>query len=157
MWCICPYSEHIMVKQVHQENWYVLSQLVIKAILTAMPLHYMRALKISKGVVKHMDRMRRAFLWKGHDTCRGINCLANWEIVCACKENGGMRIINLEVQNNALLTKWLWHIYHSPNGLWGAILQRLYGITEPTQLGTIATSSYFLKDLSSLLPFSAPR
>lgn len=126
---------------------------LVKAVLTAMPLHYMQALKIPKGIVRHIDRMRRSFLWKGKDTCRGINCLANWELVCARKENGDMGIIDLEIQNNALLTKWLWLIHHSPNGLWGSTLHRLYGITETSQLGTTATSSYFLKGLAGLLPF----
>lgn len=61
---------------------------LVKAVLLAMSLHYMQALRIPKGVIKHIDKMRRDFLWKGNSECKSINCLANWEIVCALKSNG---------------------------------------------------------------------
>lgn len=78
---------------------------LIKAVLLAMPLNYMQALKIPVGVIKHLDKMRQNFVWKGNDTCKGIYRLVNWDIVCASKLNGGLGIINLRLQNDALLTK----------------------------------------------------
>lgn len=48
---------------------------LVKAGLFAMPMHFMQALKVPVGVIKHIDKMRRKFLWKGNDTCKGINCL----------------------------------------------------------------------------------
>lgn len=64
-----------------------------------------------------------------------------------------MGVINLEHQNNALLTKWLWHINHNPEGLWLSTLRILHAITEASQLSSSAQSSYFFKDLTDLLPF----
>lgn len=80
---------------------------LVKAVLTALPLHYMQVIKIPKGVIKHIDRARRQFLWKGNQICRGIICLVDWKTVCGLKENGGLGILELTIQNNALLTKWL--------------------------------------------------
>lgn len=102
---------------------------LVKAIMSAMPLHYMQALKISVGIIKHIDRMRRNFLWKGNDPCKGINCLVNWDRVCALKINGGLGIIDLTCQNTALLTKWLWTIHKNPDGLWTSTVRDLHGIT----------------------------
>jgi hypothetical protein len=36
-----------------------------KAVLSAMPMYYMQVLHIPKGVIKHIDRLRRNFIWKG--------------------------------------------------------------------------------------------
>ena len=87
---------------------------LVKAVLSAMPLHYMQVLTIPKGVLKHLDKMRRDFLWKGNETCKGINCLVNWETVCTLAKNGGMGIIDLAIQNEALLIKWLWKLDNNP-------------------------------------------
>lgn len=55
---------------------------LLKSVLTALPLHYMQAMKLPKGVINHIDKARRSFLWKGNEACKGINCLVNWETVC---------------------------------------------------------------------------
>lgn len=80
---------------------------MVKAVLSAMLLHYMHAFKILVGVIKHIDKMRRRFLWKGNDMCKGINCLVNWEIVCTLKINRGLGIIDFSTQNDALMVKWI--------------------------------------------------
>jgi hypothetical protein len=48
-----------------------------KSVVTVIPLHYMQVLKLSRGVIKHIDRLRRGFLWKGTEQCMPINCLVN--------------------------------------------------------------------------------
>lgn len=48
---------------------------LVKVVLTALPLHFMQAIRIPKGVIKHIDQTRRAFLWKGNNPCKGIHCL----------------------------------------------------------------------------------
>lgn len=74
--------------------------------------------------------MRRRFLWKGNDTCKGINCLVNWKKVCALKENGGLGIIDLKCQNEALLSKWIWVIQSGKDGLWARTMRSLMGVVS---------------------------
>ncbi|XP_078174446.1 uncharacterized protein LOC144568092 [Carex rostrata] len=102
---------------------------LLKSVLTALPLHYIQAMKLPKCVINQIDRAHRSFLWKGNDTCKGINYLVNWPSVCALKKNGGMGILDLEVENDALLTKWLWKIDRDSRGVWAQTLTLLYGIT----------------------------
>lgn len=84
---------------------------LVKSVLTALPLHYMPVTRRPKWTIKQIDRSMRAFLWRGNETCMGINCLANWDKVCTLRANGGMGILNLNVQkNDALLLKWLWKL-----------------------------------------------
>lgn len=113
----------------------------------------MQALKVPKGVVEHIDKMRRSFLWKDDEACHGINCQVNWEKVCTRKRTEGLGIIDLICQNNALLTKWLWIINRQPEGLWASTLRNLYGITDASQVGSATQASFFLKDLAELMPF----
>ena len=108
---------------------------MVKAVLSAIPLHHMQAMKIPVGTIKHIDKMRRNFIWKGNDTCKGFNCLVNWEQVCALKVNGGMGIIDLTCQNAALLTKWIWAIVKKPDGLWASAVTELYGNSPNNILG----------------------
>lgn len=68
---------------------------LVKSVLSAMPLHYMQVFRIPKGVLKHVDRMRRNFLWRGNNPCKAINCLVNWDRICSLKINGGMGIMDL--------------------------------------------------------------
>jgi hypothetical protein len=42
--------------------------------------------------------------------------LANWNTVCSPKSQGGLGVLNLEIMNDVLMTKWLWNTENS-NGL----------------------------------------
>lgn len=57
---------------------------LVKTVLSAMPRRYMQALKVSKEVIIHIDKMRRNLLWKENDACKGINCLVNWDKLSMC-------------------------------------------------------------------------
>ena len=50
---------------------------LVKAVLSAIPIHFMQALRLPKGIIKHIDKMRRSFLWRGNNACKGIHCLVN--------------------------------------------------------------------------------
>lgn len=125
---------------------------IVKAVLTAIRLHHMQTIRLPKGVVQQIDRLRRKFLWKGNKTCRGIICLVNWERVCALKSNGGMGVINLSVQNETLLAKWLWKIVAQQEGHWPQIIQKLYGISNINQITDHKGESFFLDDIRTLVP-----
>lgn len=94
--------------------------------------------------------MRKSFLCKGNKTCRGINCLINWNKVCMLRQNGGMSIINIQIQNEALLAKWLWKAKQESNGYWSQTMLRMYGTLDPEQLGTDDSHCFFIKSLRSL-------
>lgn len=124
---------------------------LVKAILSAIPLYYMQALRMSKGIIRHIDRMRRSFLWKGTVVCKSINCLVNWERTCALKANGGLGVLELSHQNEALLVKW--SIRHRPEAQWAQTLRHMYNITRPKNISNSGDCSFFLKEISYLLRF----
>jgi hypothetical protein len=61
--------------------------------------------KLPKAVIKQIDKFRKNCLWRGTNLNGGSRPKAAWEMVCTSKEEGGLGIINLELQNQALLMK----------------------------------------------------
>jgi hypothetical protein len=51
--------------------------------------------------------------------------LTKWNIVCRPRDQGGLRIQNLEIQNHCLLSKWLFKLINE-EGLWQTILRKKY-------------------------------
>jgi len=81
---------------------------MVKVVLTAVPIYHLIALDLPKWVIKAIDKKRRGFLWKGHQQANGGNCLVAWEKVQRPLEYGGLGIHNLELLGYALKIRWLW-------------------------------------------------
>ena len=81
---------------------------MVKVVLTAVPIYLLTALDLPKWVIKAIDKKRRGFLWKGHQQANGGNCLVAWEKVQRPLEYGGLGIHNLELLGCALKIRWLW-------------------------------------------------
>lgn len=64
-----------------------------------------------------------------------------------------MGILDLQLQNNALLIKWLWKLNTDREGLWVKTLSSLYGISASNQLIGIEGLSFFLNSNKDLIPF----
>jgi hypothetical protein len=77
----------------------------------------MLTLVIPVGVLEVIDRARRHCLWRRKDKEK-INSLAAWDMVCKPKEKGGLGIINLKLQNAALLLKHLHKFYNNFDTPW---------------------------------------
>jgi hypothetical protein len=58
----------------------------------------------------------------------GGHCLVAWRTMTLPKENGGLNIIDIRLQNQCLLLKWLWVAIKEPDSLWCSTLTNL-GIT----------------------------
>ncbi|WVZ62477.1 hypothetical protein U9M48_012225 [Paspalum notatum var. saurae] len=51
--------------------------------------------------------------------------LAKWEILCQPKDQGGLRILDLDLQNRSLLSKWLFKLCNE-EGIWQQLLRNKY-------------------------------
>nr|XP_051222255.1 uncharacterized protein LOC127340554 [Lolium perenne] len=78
----------------------------------------MGALELPPGVTTALDRLRRAFLWAATDRVTGAKCLVAWEWVCRSKEEGGLGVRSLPVQNACLLTKLLHRLHCATDESW---------------------------------------
>lgn len=80
--------------------------ILVKAVLTNLPLHFLAVFQTPKWVVKRIEALRRDFFWKDGLTSPGKGCLVAWKSVCRSKKEGGLGILDMTLMNQALLVKW---------------------------------------------------
>lgn len=72
---------------------------LVNSVLDALPTYIMSAMELSVGIVNSLDTRRRAFLWVGEDKTSGSLCMVAWERCCQPKEQGGLGLKKLDLQN----------------------------------------------------------
>jgi hypothetical protein len=97
---------------------------LMNSYLTNVPLYKLSIYSAPKSVIRRIDIHRKNLLWQSGRDCKKIH-LANWEMVCTPKMQGGLGVLDLNCMNDALLAKWLWNIENS-NGLWQEIIRAKY-------------------------------
>lgn len=73
-------------KLLNRAGWLTL----VKSVLAAVPIYFLTVFPLKKWASKKIDRLRRAFLWRGTEEARGDYCLVNWKKVMLPKEMGGL-------------------------------------------------------------------
>ena len=97
---------------------------LLNSVLNSLPMFMMSFFEIPKGVLKNLDHFRSRFFWQGSSDKHKYR-LAKWDILCRPKDQGGLGILNLQLQNKCLLAKWLVNLLNT-NGIWQTILTNKY-------------------------------
>lgn len=84
---------------------------LVNSVITPSCLYAMCSIKLHKGVIDNIIRARKQCLWRGNDFSKKGGNLAAWSIVTLPKEKGGLGVLNLKLQNDALLLKHLHKFY----------------------------------------------
>jgi hypothetical protein len=96
----------------------------------------------------YIDRARRHCLWKRKDKDK-VNSLAAWDMVCRPKDKGPLGIINLKIQNKALLLKHLHKFYNNEDTPWVHLVRDAY-YHEAVPQATVLAGSFWWKNILSL-------
>jgi hypothetical protein len=91
---------------------------MVNAVLTAHSTFYMSNLKLPPTTYKQIDMFRKHCMWRGVDMNARKPPLAAWKLATRPKSNGGLAIINLSTQNDALLLKNLHKFYNRMDIPW---------------------------------------
>jgi hypothetical protein len=92
--------------------------IMVNSVLSALPTFYLGTLKIPVNVLHQIDKYCKHCLWDRGDINRKGGCLVPWKKACLPKAQGGLRIINLRIQNTALLLKHLHKFYNHADLPW---------------------------------------
>jgi hypothetical protein len=84
---------------------------MVNAVFSSLPTYFMCTLKLPKIVIKQIDKFRRHCLWRGADINAKKTISSCLESSLQTKSPGGLGVINLELQNKALLMKGLHKIF----------------------------------------------
>jgi hypothetical protein len=94
--------------------------LMVKSVLASLPISFMACLDIPITIKDQLVKYIRYCLWRKKNTevqSRGPALIA-WEKICRPKDQGGLGVLNLHIQNNALMLKNLHKFYNRLDVPW---------------------------------------
>jgi len=97
---------------------------LLNSVLSSLPMFMMSFFEIPKGVVKNLDHFRSRFFWQGSSDKHKYR-LAKCDILCRPKDQGGLGILDLQLQNKCLLSKWIINLLNI-EGMWQNLLSNKY-------------------------------
>ena len=96
----------------------------MKAIAVAMSIFSMNIFRLPKEVCDEINAVLAKFWWGAGDK-KGLHWYS-WDRVSVPKREGGLRFKDLEIFNQALLSKQVWRIMQHPHCLMARILKARY-------------------------------
>jgi hypothetical protein len=126
---------------------------LINSLLTSIASFSMCALQLHPKILELVEKIRRHCLWlkKGENGEKKSNSLASWDMVCQPKKKGGLGILNLKIQNQGLLLKYLHKFYNREDTPWVNLIWSTYYTNEIPHAASLC-GSFWWKDICKLMP-----
>jgi hypothetical protein len=83
-----------------------------------MPIFAMCTLKLLVTVINAIDHIRRDCLWRSNSETAHQNPLVAWDKMCCPRNRGGLGVLNLKIQNTALLFEYIHKFYGKEDIPW---------------------------------------
>ena len=101
---------------------------LVKSVLSSLPLFYMSYLEVPIAIKDQIIKYMRYCLWrkKTDDVQAKGQALVSWDKICRPKNQGGLGVLNLRIQNNALLLKNLDKFYNHQDIPWVHLIWETY-------------------------------
>ena len=98
---------------------------LVNSVLDSLLVYLMSSLQIPAATIELMDKKRRAFLWSADKNGKSspAACLVAWLKVCSPKEQGGLGIRDLGIQNICLLLKLIHRLHCPQSSAWASWVQ----------------------------------
>ena len=100
-------------------------EVLIKAVVQAIPTYSMSCFKLPKGLCEHINGIVRSFWW-GSKEGKRKPCWVAWDEMIKPKNWGGLGFRDIELFNLALLARQAWRILNDANSLSARILKAVY-------------------------------
>lgn len=124
--------------------------ILVKAVLTAIPIYLLFALDIPQWFIKAVDKWRRSFLWRGRKELNGGHCPVAWQQVTRPLHLGGLGVHDLQAMAWALRMRWLWMEKTQPDRPWGLLrvhipepARAMFAVSVATTLGDGRTTLFW--------------
>ena len=125
---------------------------LLNTAVTSLLIYAMCTLKFSPKLIEILDKIRRRCLWiKKTDQGEKSNSLAAWDLVCKPKDKGGLGVINLKIQNEALLSKFLHKFYNKLDIPWVQLTWDTYYVQRTPHVVELV-GSFWWRDILKLTP-----
>jgi hypothetical protein len=129
---------------------------LIKSILTALPIFQFSSLLAPQNVKAEMSRIIRRFLWEGGKTDNKKFHLISWDKIKQPRENGGLSIRDPMLVNLSMGAKILWNLVSGKNDWWKQAIKKKYLLGDRLrcldQINSLSRGSPVGKLLSASIP-----
>ncbi|KAJ4782173.1 RNA-directed DNA polymerase (reverse transcriptase)-related family protein [Rhynchospora pubera] len=98
---------------------------LIKSVLTSLPVYYMTTERIPKGLIDQMMSLMAKFFWGKTEKVRYLSFIS-WKKVCTKVEDGGLGVKNLHKFGEALFLKNVWALMEKQDKIWVDICRAKY-------------------------------
>jgi hypothetical protein len=112
----------------------------------------MCSIQLHPRILEHIEKIRRHCLWTKKNEVEEEKCqsLAAWDMFCKPKDSGGIGILNLKLQNQGLLLKYLHKFYNKVDTPWVHLLWNTYYLGRiPHSMEPVG--SFWWKDVCKLM------
>ncbi|GJX81477.1 RNA-directed DNA polymerase, eukaryota, reverse transcriptase zinc-binding domain protein [Tanacetum coccineum] len=99
---------------------------LIKSVLGSLGIYYLSIFRAPELVLNDLERIRSNFFWGGNQDDKKM-AWVKWPIILNSFDKGGLNIGSLKAFNLALLQKWRWRMFSSPNDLWVKVVKAFHG------------------------------
>jgi hypothetical protein len=124
---------------------------LVNSVFSALPMFFMCTLKIPKTIIKQIDMFKKHCPWRGNDISSKKPPLIAWNFVTQRKVNGGLGVLRLETQNEALLIKFLHKFFNNSDLPWVHLVWNKYYLSRGLP-GHRDIGSFWWKSMIKLLP-----
>jgi hypothetical protein len=87
-------------------------------VFSSMPTFFMCTLVLPPSVIKQIDKYRKHCLWRAAEANNRKPPKVSWELVCVPKDEGGLGVLDLKKQNEALMLKNLHKFFNDLDIPW---------------------------------------
>ena len=123
---------------------------LLNSAITSLIIFAICTMGLPTKIIELLDKIRRKCLWiKKTDNGDKINSLASWDMVCRPKASGGLGVINLHVQGDALLLKYLHKFYNRWDTPWVQLIWDTY-YTDQIPHASDPCGSFWWRDILKL-------
>ena len=120
------------------------------SVLSALPTFCISTFLLQQNVIDQIDKFRKHCLWRRADINAKQKPKAAWPMVCRSREDGGLRILNIKTQNEALLIKHLHKFFNREDLPWVSLIWECY-YSSGNLPGTSKKGSFWWRDIIKLL------
>jgi hypothetical protein len=102
-------------------------------------------------ILDHIEKSCRVFLWNDKNIQKHGKCLAKWEDISLPKKNGGLGVLNLRIQNQALIIKFLYKFFNRQDIPWVQLIWKAHYNDERIPHEKAVKGSFWWRDCTAFI------
>lgn len=106
---------------------------LVKSVISGIAAYWLQVFPLPKAIIKHIQAICKSFLWSGSEVI-SKKAPISWKTICASKNGGGLKIMDPNTWNLAMIGKLVWNLSSKKDTLWVKWIHSYYMKNRPLHL-----------------------